>query len=270
MHAWRTTFAASLLTGLLACGGAGNRSTDTPVSQKMDAEAAVALSVPFLTTETNQAGELDGSGPFAAGEAVSMAQPSHPGCVTVGETTANSVTWTYTNCTGPHGWTWNGVVVISWSKEKDGSTLVKHDHRNLVGAKDGRTWTINGIKDHLINLASKTVALTTETGFTKTFNNGTTTTTYTYGCSLVADWSTAGQRKLYGTWSLIPTTGEAISGTIAQATPLTWDKAAGCCYPVAGTLILTKGSQSAAIVHSLPCGTVTINGTAKALQACGM
>ena len=271
MRTWLVSLAPLTLASLLACGGqSSNAPVAPPSSTKMDPDTAAALAVPFETTEANQAGEMDGSGPVPAGEALSMVQPDHPACVTVSNVTASSVTWTFNACTGPHGWTWNGVVVISWSKNADGTVLVKHDHQNFVGTKDGKTWTINGIKDALRNPAAKMVTLTAEPGFTKTFNDGTTTTVYTYTCALTADWSTQGQRKLYGTWAMTPATGDAVSASIAQATALVWDKAAGCCYPVSGTVNLAKGTKTATIVHSLPCGTVTINGTARLLPPCAM
>ncbi|MDE3245698.1 MAG: hypothetical protein KGN80_06385 [Acidobacteriota bacterium] len=270
MRTWLVSLAPLTLAGLLACGGQSSNTPAPPSTSKMDPDTAAALTVPFETTEANQAGEMDGSGPVPAGEALSMVQPSHPDCVTVSNVTASSVTWTFNSCTGPHGWTWNGVVVISWARNADGTVLVKHDHQNFVGTKDGKTWTINGIKDHLRNPATKMVTLTAEPGFTKTFNNGTTTTTYTFTCALTADWSTQGQRKLYGTWAMTPATGDAVSASIAPTTPLVWDKAAGCCYAISGTVELAKGAKTATIVHGMPCGTVTINGTSKLLPPCSM
>ncbi len=269
MRTWLVNLAPLTLAGLLACGGqSSNTPVVPPAPTKLDADAAATLAVPFETTEANQAGEMDGSGPVAAGDAMAMVQPDHPGCVTVSNVTATSVTWTYNSCTGPHGWTWNGVVVISWTRNSDGTVLVKHDHQNFIGSKDGKTWTINGIKDHLRNPATKMVTLSAEPGFTKAFNDGTTTTVYAFTCALTADWSTAGQRKLSGTWALTPATGDAVTGSISQAAPLVWDKSASCCYPVSGTLELTKGTKSATIIHSLPCGTATINGTTKILPPC--
>ena len=58
------------------------------------------------------------------------------------------------------------------------------------------------------------------------------------------------------------------AGSIAQATPLIWDRAANCCHPVSGTLNLSKGSKSATLVFGLPCGSVTVNGEAKTLGPC--
>ncbi len=271
MRTWLVTLASLALAGLLACGGKDINPTVAPATDsKLDVDTAAALIVPFETTEATPAGEMDGSGPTQAGEALSMVQPEHPACVTVSNVTASSVTWTYNNCTGPHGWTWNGAVVISWTKNPDGTVLVKHDHQNFVGTKDGKTWTINGIKDRLRNPATKIVAISAEPGFTKAFNDGTKSTVYAYTCALTADWSTAGQRKLYGTWAMTPAAGDAVSATIAQATPLLWDKAANCCYAISGTLNLTKGTKTATIVHSLPCGTVTTNDTVKLRPPCAM
>lgn len=257
------------LAALLACGGtSGSDSKGGATTGRMDTQEATALTAAFLDMENNQAGELDGSGPVAAGEALSMQQPPPPACVTVSEVGPGSVTWTYNACTGPHGWTWNGVTVISWIRNPDGTTLVKHDRRNMVGTKDDRTWTINGVRDTLINPAAKTVQVTAEPGFTKVFSNGTTTVTFAYTANLTADRSEEGKRKLYGAWALTPTSGDAVGGTISQATPLVWEKAANCCHPVSGTLNLTKGSKNATLVFGLPCGSVTVNGEAKALGAC--
>lgn len=254
------------LAGLMACGGKGDTNPADP--SRLDADTAVAMTAPFLNEQNNQTGEMDDAGPSPALEATAFVEPAHPACVTLGDTTPTSVTWTYHNCTGPHGWTWNGQVVISWTRNSDGTLLVKHDHRNLVGAKDGRSWTINGVRDNLRNPSTKMVQISAEPGFTKTFNDGTRSTVYAYSLNLTADWSTAGQRKLHGNWSLTPTTGDAFSANIAAATPLVWDHSANCCYPVSGTLVATRGTRTATIVHGLPCGSVTVNGEAKLLPAC--
>ena len=269
MKMWTITLAPLALGGLLACGGHGSTST-TPPSSRLDGETAVTLAAAFLNEENNQAGENDGSGPMAAGQAEGLALPASPSCVAVSGATASSITWTFNNCTGPHGWTWNGVVVISWVKNPDGSWLVKHDQQHMVGTKDGRSWTINGVKDLLKDPATKTVRLAAEPGFTKAFNDGSKTTTYTYTCNLTADWSTPDQRKLSGSWGLAPRGGggDAVSAVIAAATPLVWDRSANCCYPVSGTLVLTRGGQTATIVHALPCGSLTVNGEARSLPAC--
>ena len=267
MNARTLSLVPLALGGLLACGG--HSAGDPAAPAKLDTTTALAYSASFLSDENNQAGENDGTGPVAAGAAMGLAEPSHPSCVAASVTSANSVTWTFTNCTGPHGWTWNGVVVITWIHNPDGSVLVKHEQRNMVGTKDAKTWTINGTKDLLKNPGTKIIQLSAEPGFTKAFTDGTVTTTYDYRCSLTADWSTAGQRKLYGGWSLTPRAGgEAVSATIPTATPLVWDRSADCCYPVSGTLNLTRGAKTATIVHALPCGSVTVNGEAKTLPPC--
>jgi len=255
------------LAGLLACGG----KVDSPPagSNLLDAPTAIAMTAPFLNEQNNQSGEMDEAGPVAALEAAGFVDPEHPGCVTLGERTPTAVTWTYSNCTGPHGWTWNGQVVISWTRNPDGSVLVKHDHRNLVGSMDGKSWTINGVRNNLRNPASRIVQISAGPGFTKTYNDGTTSTVFSYTLNLTADWSEAGKRKLHGAWGLTPTVGDAFSASIAQTTPLVWDRAANCCYPVSGTLVAAKGARSTRIVHSLPCGTVTLNGETKLLPACG-
>lgn len=263
---WTLALSSLALAGFLACAG---RSDGSPADAgRLDNDTAVAMTAPFLNEQNNQAGEMDDSGPVIAGEAAAFANPEHPACVTLGDTTPTSVTWTYNNCTGPHGWTWNGQVVISWTRNADGTVLVKHDHRNLVGAKDGKSWTINGVRDNLRNPLTRIVSISAEPGFTKTFNDGTRSVVYAYSLNLTADWSTPGQRRLSGNWGLTPTSGDAFSARIAQATPLLWDRSANCCYPVSGTLVATKGARTATIVHGLPCGSITVNGEVKVLPAC--
>jgi hypothetical protein len=266
MKRWTIPLAPLALGGLLACGGHGD---PLPPSNVLDGESAVALAAHFLNEENNQTGENDDSGPVAAGQAEGLAMPAHPTCVVPSAATPNSVTWTFNNCTGPHGWTWNGVVVITWGRNPDGSILVKHDQRHMVGTRNGKSWTLNGVKDILRDPATKIVRLSAEPGFTKAFNDGNSTTTYTYTCNLTADWATQGLRKLYGSWGMTPQGGgDAVSAVIATSTPLVWDRSADCCYPVSGTLNLTKGSRTAALVHALPCGTLTVNGEAKTLPPC--
>ncbi len=265
---WTLVLSSFALAGLVACGGKGDGSPADP--GRLDAETAIAMTAPFLLEQTNQTGEMDDAGPTTALEASAFVEPTHPACVTLSDTTPSAVTWTYTNCTGPHGWTWNGQVVISWTRNPDGTTLVKHDHRNLVGVKDGRSWTINGVRDNLRNPQTRVVQISAEPGFTKTFNDGTRTTVYAYSLNLTSDWSTQGQRKLSGNWALTPVSGDGFSATIAPSTPLLWDRAANCCYPVSGTLVATRGTKTATIVHGLPCGSITVNGEAKLLPACSL
>ena len=96
-----------------------------------------------------------------AGEALSMVQPGHPACVTVSNVTASSVTWTFNSTRAP----W---MDLEWrrgdllTRNADGTVLVKHDHQNFVGTKDGKTWTINGTKARLRNPATKMATLTAE------------------------------------------------------------------------------------------------------------
>lgn len=264
---WTLVLSSFALAGLLACAGKGDSSLADP--GRLDGDTAIAMTAPFLNEQNNQTGEMDDSGPIVAGEAAAFAAPEHPACVTLSDTTATSVTWTYNNCTGPHGWTWTGQVVLSWIRNADGTVLVKHDHRNLVGTKDGKSWTINGVRDNLRNPLTKIVRISAEPGFTKTFNDGTRSTVYAYSLDLTADWSTPGQRKLHGTWGLTPASGDAFTASIGQATPFLWERSANCCYPVSGTLKATRGTRTATLVHGLPCGSITVNGEAKVLPACG-
>ena len=269
MNARIIHLAPAILVGILACGG---KADGTPAqSAKLDTAEAQNYTAAFLDRENHQAAEASLPAVEPAGEALALTYPAAPACATSTPITPTSVKWTFVNCTGPHGWTWNGAIVISWQTNADGSVLVKHDNQNMVGTKEGRSWTINGVKDILRNPATKVATLTAEPGFTKTFSDGTRTVAFSYACSLTADHSVEGQRKLWGTWSLTPqaaAAGEGASGTISKDTPLFWDRGTGCCHPVSGTLALTRGSRSATLVFGLPCGTVTINGETKTLGAC--
>mgnify|MGYP001180958490 CR=1 FL=1 len=247
---------------LLACGG-----QDSPApTVRIDPAGTEEATATFLEVENLQVGEADDAGPMAAGDAVGFRAPVPPACVTPSEVTPTSITWTYTNCTGPHGWTWNGRVTLAWQRNGDGTVLVKHTRENLVGTKDGKTLTLNGTRNALRNPATKVVLLTTDPGFTKTYSDGTTTRSATYSCSLTADWSEEGKRKLSGTWTMTPSTGDATTGTIASTTPLVWQR--GCCHPQAGTLVVTQGTRTSTLVFGTPCGTVTVDGVAKTLGGC--
>lgn len=259
------------LAGLLACGGKSDGTASAPpANARMDSSDAVAYTASFLELENNQAAEASLPVMEPAGDALALAYPAAPSCVTVTPIGPNAVKWTFANCTGPHGWTWNGAMVISWVANDDGTVLTKHESQNMVGTKDGKSWTVNGTKDILRTPQTRQAILRTEPGFTKVFNDGTKTVAFTYDAMLFADHSVEGQRKLWGDWSLSTQTPGAagVSGSIDKGTPLVWDRATGCCHPVSGTLELKRADKAATLVFGLPCGSVTINGEAKTLGAC--
>lgn len=261
--------APAALLGLLACGGKADGTT--AATTRLDTTEAATYTAAFLDMENNQAAEAALPAVETIGDALALQFPPPPACATATPLTPTSVKWVYTNCMGPHGWTWNGTLVVSWQTNPDGTVLVKHDHQAMVGTKDGRSWTVNGVKDILRNPATKQATLSAEPGFTKAFNDGTRAVTFTYACALTADHTVEGQRKLWGTWSLTPqapATGAGASGSISKDTPLFWDRNTGCCHPISGTLALKRDTKSATLVFGLPCGSVTINGEAKTLGAC--
>ena len=269
MNARNVFLAPAVLLGLLACGGRSDPSQ--AANSKLDSAEAATYTATFLDMENNQAAEAGLPAAQPVGEAFALVYPAAPACVTTTPITPTSVKWVFKDCTGPHGWTWNGTVIVSWQVNGDGTVLTKHESQNMMGSKDGRSWTINGTKDLLRNQQTKQVILNTERGFTKVFNDGTKSVTFAYSCLLIADHSVEGQRKLWGDWSLVPqapATGTGAAGNIDKKTPLFWDRSTGCCHPVSGTLDLKRGDKSASLVFGLPCGTVTINGEVKTLGAC--
>ena len=266
-----TLFASALLAGFLACGGtSGGSATQPAPSTRMDGAEAMTFTASFLEMENNQAAEATLPVPEPAGDALALAYPAAPSCVTVTPIGPNAVKWTFANCTGPHGWTWNGAMVISWMANSDGTVLTRHESQDMVGTKDGRSWTVNGTKDILRNPQTRQAILRTEPGFSKVFNDGSKSVAFTYDALLFADHSVEGQRKLWGDWSLSPRTAGATgaAGSIDKGTPLVWDRASGCCHPVSGTLEVKRADKAATLVFGLPCGSVTINGEAKTLGAC--
>lgn len=261
-----------LLAGLLACGGGNSSGTSQPApSTRLDASEAATFTATFLDMENNQAAETEMPAMERVGDALALAYPPAPACVATTPIDANTVKWVFANCTGPHGWTWNGTVIVSWQVNNDGTVLTKHENQNMVGTKDGKSWTVNGTKAILRNKQTKQAIIRTERGFTKAFSDGTTSVTFAYDCMLFADHSVEGQRKLWGDWSLTPlapSTAPGASANIDKASALLWDRSSGCCHPIAGTLNLKRGDKAATLVFGLPCGTVTINGETKTLGGC--
>jgi hypothetical protein len=261
----------ALIAGLLACGGKSDSTTAISAPIRMDPAEAAAFTATFLDMENNQIGEAALPTIERIGDALAMPSAAAPQCATVIPVSETSAKWVYVDCTGPHGWTWNGTVLVTWQVNTDGTDLVKHESQNMVGTKDGKSWTVNGVKRILRNKQTKQVQIDTEKGFTKVLNNGTESTTFEYACKLFADHSVEGQRKQWGDWSMTPqapSTAPGASGNVDKKAPLFWDRATGCCHPVSGTLDLKRGDKAATLVFGLPCGSVTINGETKTLGAC--
>jgi hypothetical protein len=259
------------LAGLLACGGRSSDTASTPAPARLDTTEAMTFTATFLDMENNQVGEAELPVVEQVGDALAMPAAAPPRCATVVPVSETSAKWVYENCTGPHGWTWNGTVLVSWQVNTDGTELVKHESQNMVGTRDGRSWTVNGVKRILRNKQTKQVQISTEKGFTKLFNDGTKSITFEYDCKLFADHSVEGRRSQWGDWSmtpLAPSTAPGASGNVDKKTPLVWERGTGCCHPISGTLDLKRGEKSATLVFGLPCGTVTINGETKALGPC--
>lgn len=166
-----------------------------------------------------------------------------------------TVTETFTNCTGSDGAVLNGQVVFTYV-----SSACDVTYTNLTAQKSGETWILNGTKH--IALGSQQATITTGSGLgsvpmTLTHQvSGSSPVTRSYTCNLTSDWATPGIYKLWGTFSYQITGATTVSGSIDSTAPLTW--AMGCCYPVAGYLDLTQGSNQATVSFSLPCGTVTV------------
>jgi hypothetical protein len=269
MNARTLILGSAVLLGLLACGGKDG-DTPKPAGLRMDSAEATTFTASFLDMENGQEDEMDAPVVERIGDALAVPAQPAPRCATATPISTTSVKLEFKDCTGPHGWTWNGVVIVSWQVNNDGTSLTKRESQNMVGTKDGKSWTVNGIKAVLRNKQTMQAHIRTERGFTKVFSDGAKTTTFSYDCNLFADHSVMGQRKLWGDWSLTPqapATGGA-SANIDKKTALLWERAANCCHPVAGTLEVKRGDKNATLVFGLPCGSVTVNGEAKTLGAC--
>lgn len=265
-----TPLAALLLAG---CGGGGSSPTTAPPAQPLASSAVSPFVTAFLIAEQQGVATPDALPTLApAGDAgvFALVQPAVPACVSV--TSAgpgiSPVTYTFNNCTGPNGGTLTGQLVVAWS----GSTYTL-TYQNLTATRGTQAWMLNGSKTIAVNAAARQASLSTA-GLTHTFTdsaNPSSNTTFTYACALTADWATAGQRKLWGTFSYQSGLDATLHAAIAQAAPLVWS--AGCCYPGSGTVAFTKGLAKADVAFGLPCGTVTITpfgqaGTVSTLAAC--
>lgn len=163
-------------------------------------------------------------------------------------------TWTFTNCMEGDE-TLNGSIEVTW-KQYDYQITFHH----LVKSEDGgqETFTVDGTRHVVIDPVAKQATLTV-TGFSLSHTEAdepSENRSFTYSAAYTSDWATAGQFKLWGTFTLQANADPALTGTIAQGTALTWT--AGCCRPTSGLLALAQAGKTAEVQFGLPCGTITV------------
>ncbi len=151
--------------------------------------------------------------------------------------------------------TLNGSIEVTW-KLNDYQITFNHLVKSEEGGKE--THSVDGTRHVVIDPVAKQAVITI-TGLTLTHTEAeepSENRSFTYSAAYTSDWATAGQFKLWGTFTLQASGHPALSGAIAQATALTWTT--GCCRPTSGTLSLTQDGKTADVLFGLPCGTATV------------
>lgn len=236
----------------LACGSGSTPAPPPPATPPALApeSAASAVSAVFLPEVLTgleslprlQATEMPGVYGLAGAPAL--------GCVQVSLTGPTTQTWTF-QCTTPDGGSVTGSVAITFTAQSAAVTYTQ-----LTWAKGGQRWTLNGTRNLLRPLGSRTATLT-YTGFSVAYADSATTVTQTttISGSGTLDASQAGQLKLHGTWTL--TEGSRTRTLdVPQAQALTWSP--GCCWPTSGVATVTEGGLGATATFTVPCGTLSV------------
>ncbi|HJV89150.1 MAG TPA: hypothetical protein VJ623_02500 [Holophagaceae bacterium] len=251
-----------LFLGFAACGGGGSVSINgsTGGSQALDGATARKVTNDLMIFESTQAtsSSLPIWAPTPEGSALAFTPGASNICVTKGVPSApdgngyTHVLSTYSGCTGPQGGTLNGTVDTAF---KNNDYYLSY---NLTAAlpASGLSWTYTGQR-HLVLDPTHSQSTITSTIVVSAYLNGSLLGTENYNANLSADWATANQYKLWGTFNVTSTGQDTLVGTLSAAQPLIWSP--GCCYPGSGTLALTRGTQSGSVTFALPCGQVTLS-----------
>ncbi|HJV89151.1 MAG TPA: hypothetical protein VJ623_02505 [Holophagaceae bacterium] len=249
---------------LVACGGGSSHSGSNQGLTATHAAAVTSAVVGSESTAQASATTLPLWSPVGEGNpqaALGLQLPSMglPDCATVTTTGPDAQgfthqTWTFAHCVSGDE-SLDGSIDLVW---KAGDYSITFNH--LVKSEDGgaETTSLDGTRHVVIDTASQTGTVTLS-NFTLAHTEASEPEenhTFTYSASYLTDWATAGQFKLWGTFTAQANADPAVNGTIDAATPLTWTQ--GCCRPTSGTLHLEKAGQSADVVFSLPCGTITV------------
>jgi hypothetical protein len=252
------------MLGWIGCGGASGTATvnGTDPASIRSAPAGVAT-LAFTDIETLTPAMVAGTSPLPTG-------------ITTSTPSAGTTRYTYTNVTAANTGKMSGYVDVTYS----GNTYTLDYHlavpsstiqtasgvHALAAAVTG--WTYTGTAQFLLGTNSANLSVLAP-GITAAYTDTTTAAndkSYSFTADLTAQWSGTGSSttaSLYGLYSFTPSTGEAISVTIKQATPLVWTSA--CNFPESGTLTLdlmtgSTVTETATAVFSSTCGQITLDG----------
>lgn len=244
------------LLAFAACGGGALGTTKASGgSQAMDASEARKATNDLLTLEGVQASgtALPTWAPTPEGTSMAFTPGTAAACVTKDAPYTDGSGFTHVvshyACNGPQGGSLSGTIE-SIFKNND-YTLIY----NLTAAFGTLTWDYTGSRILALNPSAKTSAITTAITVVAK-NSGTTLATENHSASWTADWNTAGTYKLWGSFTVARSGQDTLTGSVASAAPLVWTT--GCCYPTSGTLSLARGSQSAQVSFTTPCGQVIL------------
>ncbi|HJV22897.1 MAG TPA: hypothetical protein VJ570_09370 [Holophagaceae bacterium] len=232
----------------------------TTGSQALDGATARKVTNDLMVFERTQAtsSNLPTWAPTPEGTALAFTPGASALCVSKGipsDPDLNGYTHvvsTYAGCTGPQGGTLNGTVDTAF---RNGDYFLTF---NLTAAlpANGLSWTYSGQRHVVLDLAHS-LSTITSTIVVSAYLNGSPLGTESYNANLSADWATANQYKLWGTFNVMATGQDTLVGSISAAQPLVWSP--GCCYPGSGTLSLSRGGKTAGVTFALPCGQVTLS-----------
>jgi hypothetical protein len=262
----------------VACGGTKNETTiNGNNAESLESSPAGVASLVFLDLESVRADALPAYAPLPGGDALGLVQGASVGggcstsnTVTSGTTVTTTITFGPT-CTAANGNSLAGTVTVVYNLS---NPLTAQDHSVTydLTAKDAtqtKVWTYKGTRLVSINQTARTAHISVPTGttFTVSFTDTANTLnnkTYAYAPNLYFSWGGA-QVTLWGGYSF--TQGNStITATMSANTPLIW--AAGCCYPISGTISLATGSAQADAVFGPACGDLKLNGGKITLATC--
>ncbi|MFN8010003.1 MAG: hypothetical protein U0P81_01230 [Holophagaceae bacterium] len=271
-------FPALALLLAAGCGGSGG-STSQPAASVSAAEA-LRLTETFLQVEGRQSqpGYFPAA-PLAPGDRGSAARAASAlaagtcGDVTIDYPTPTTmrITVDFAGCPKEITDHISGRLVITIGLGANPSWLV--DYQALRAASGTESWTINGMKGLLKDTTRQEASIQTQNlsvAYADSAKPG-EARSYMFNAALTGSWATAGQYRIWGTYSLTSSQDGSVSATVAKEDPLTY--AAGCCYPSSGSIRYTRNGAGATATFLAPCGTVRIQpdgGTAetRALAAC--
>lgn len=247
---------------VLGCGGGGQGSPASTAPKAIASAETLRLTESFLQVEGRQS--QPGSMPFTA-----LAQPGSglptaaaaaaEGCPTFvieyPDPNTMKVTFEFAGCPKEVAAAITGRILLTITLFPSTWTVVYDD---LTAVSGTQRWQMAGTKGVAKDAVKKESRIQTQ-NFTVSYTdsaNPSGNRSFAYGSDLTGSWATAGEYRVWGTYTLTANGEAPVTATIAKDQPLVFT--AGCCYPTAGSIHFTKGEASADATFQAPCGTVKV------------